>query len=181
MKKNLLKAILFVMFAVFAVSCTDDQSAVEMNESNKDFNLKATGSVWDGVIGVVQNGQYIITVPKERLLAEMQQMVKNQGYNEQLDQVSIVKKIPTNNPTVDAYMVIATAPSANSFATGVMLTLNSSNQFTVDRTFGGNGTTCTGCATGCNLRVLTEGTTKIPYCDENGCIYNCVKSESSFY
>ena len=181
MKKNLLKAILFVMFAVFAVSCTDEQSSIEMNENNKEFNLKATGSVWDGVIGVEQNGQYVITVPKERLLTEMQQIVKSLGYDDQLTDATISKLTATNNPSVDAFMLIGTASnSSKNFSTGIMLVQNSSFQFTVDRHFGGASTTCTGCASGCNLRFLTEGTQKIPYCEENGCTYNCVKGEATF-
>lgn len=179
MKKNLLKAILFVVFAVFAVSCTDEQSAVEMNEN--ELNLKATGSVWDSVIGVEQNGQYVITVPKDRLLEEMQKTVKDQGYNDKLTDAFIVKKTASNDPSVEGFLLIGTtAPnSPRSFSTGVMLVQNASFQFTVDKSFA--KTSCTGCSSGCNLRFLTEGTQKIPYCDANGCVYNCVKSESSFY
>jgi hypothetical protein len=181
MKKILLQSVLFLSVLV-AASCSSEENTTDFNDAavntaSEDINgLAAKSSIWDGEIGVDDKGTFVITANESILLADMQDVLKKQGNPAILETIEIVEKIVINNPSEKGYMIVASDKVGTSV--GVPL-LKSTNIFRLDRTFR-NATTCTGCAQGCNLSYLNIDGKRIPYCNENGCTYNCTKGETSF-
>lgn len=180
MKKNLLKA-LSALFAIgMIISCSSDAE----NDTTVNEGLSATaastarGSVWSGVIGEDWgDGRYVVTANEELILADLQEIIRKEGHTSTLKNLEIVQKTAANDPSDIGYMLIGSDNEGTSI--GVWMQLSQQSQFTMVRQPGlSTSTTCTGCATGCNLQYLTIDGKKVAYCNENGCVYDCEKSES---
>lgn len=179
MKKNLLKA-LSALFAIgMIISCSSDAENDNVNtpSSASSASTARGGSVWSEVIGKDWgNGQYVITADENAILADLQVIIRKEGHLAELRSLEIVQKTATNDPADVGYMLIGSDNQGTSI--GVWMELQN-DSFTLIRQPGlSTSTTCTGCATGCNLQYLTIDGKKVAYCNENGCIYDCEKSES---
>lgn len=137
------------------------------------------GSVWDGPIGKdYGDGVYVVTADEQMLIDDLQKVLRKEGYPAELRILEIVKKTASNDPNDEGFMLIGSDLQGTSI--GVWLELSqSTNSFTFVRQPGlSTSTTCTGCTSGCNLQYLTIDGKKVAYCNENGCTYDCEKSES---
>lgn len=187
MKKVFLKSLTCLLFLATLISCSSD--SVTQETSNKSVNNsinKKSGSIWEGVIGVERDGEYVITADQDALMSYFEYLLKEEGDIVEFDEIKIVKQTATNDPTDSAYMLIA---SSGKTGGGLPEAVN----IAVILTKGLNGfylgaglevgdpiivTSCRGCSYGCNLRYYTIGKHQVPYCDENGCSrYNCTKRE----
>lgn len=180
MKKNLLKA-LTALFAIgMIISCsTDAENDTTVNEGlSAPSTLRGGVSVWDDVIGKDWGeGMYVITADEQEILADLQTIIEKEGHTAELRSLEIVKKTATNDPSDEGYMLIGSDNQGTSI--GVWMQLQG-NEFSLVRQPGlSTSTTCTGCATGCNLQYLTIDGKKVAYCNENGCRFDCEKSESN--
>lgn len=179
MKKNLLQ-LLSALFAIgMIISCSSDaENDTTVNEGLSASTVStARGSVWDGVIGEDWgNGRYVVTANEELILTDLQEIIEKEGHTAVLRNLEIVQKVATNDSGDRGFMLIGSDNQGTSI--GVWMELQNNN-FTLVRQPGlSTSTTCTGCATGCNLQYLTIDGKKVAYCNENGCIYDCEKSES---
>lgn len=176
MKKIILTLCAVSMF--FAVGCSSEEDSTNFNGTTEQTNLDskaARGTVWNGEIGIDDNGVYKITADEAALKADMNDILAKEGYNTTVQTLSITKLTATNNPSDSGFMIIG----ADGVKTSIGLWLKSSGrQFLMDMSFAGS-TTCTGCAQGCNLSYVTLDGQRVAYCAENGCNYDCTKSESS--
>lgn len=175
MKKNILKS-LTLLLLIFTASCSDDTEAVIMNdEAAQEFTKKnGTESVWDGVIGEERDGAYEITADINVLKQSLEDILKIQESPTTLTSLSIQEKISVNDPSVTNYMLIGS--DGNGISIGVPLTKSVINGFTPVFNASNNlrvSISCRGCAEGCNLQYMTIHGKHYPYCNENGCYYNC--------
>lgn len=177
MKKIILTLCAVSMF--FAVGCSSEEDVTNFNETTEQKiidPLAARGTVWDGEIGVDNNGIYTITADQAAIKADLNSILAKEGYNTTVQSLSITKLIASNNANDSGFMLIG----SDGVKTSIGLWLKRSNrQFLIDMSFA-NSTTCTGCAQGCNLSYVTLDGQRVAYCAENGCSYDCTKSESSF-
>lgn len=175
MKKNILKS-LTLLLLIFAASCTDDTEAVTMNdEAAQEFAKKnGTGSEWDGVVGIERDGAYEITADVNFLKQSLEDILKIQEIPTTLTSLSIQEKISVNDSSVTNYMLIGS--DGNGISIGVPITKNTTNGFTPVFYASSDfrvSISCRGCAEGCNLQYMTIHGKHYPYCNENGCYYNC--------
>lgn len=175
--KTFLKTLACSVTMLFAVSCSNDNNdaAVAFNQKNLDAAADATAvSVWDGEIGALRNGIYVITADEAQLMAELQDTLNKKGNKELLETLEILEKHDVNNPSDTAYMLIASNSKGTSI--GVLLkAAGSSQSLQLDNDLGFKATSCTGCVSGCNLSYLKIDGKNVPYCNENGCIYDCTQ------
>lgn len=185
MKKFFLKSLTCLLFLTTMISCsTDNVTQEQSNETSRDNLNKKGGSIWEGVIGVERDGQYVITADKEALMSYLEYLMKQDGDVVEFDTIDIEKLTATNDPANTAFMLIANGRVGGlpeTISTSIILTkgqfgfylgagLDVGDPITV--------TSCKGCSYGCNLRYYTIGKNQVPYCDENGCSrYNCTKRE----
>jgi len=176
MKKFILSLMALSMFV--AVGCSEE-SATDYNAApaEEQNNLFGRSSVWNGVIGIEDNGLYKVTADEAALMADLETNLKREGHDTKLQTLEIVKKESANTPGDFGYMLVGADKVRTSI--GVWL-VRSNNQFTIDTGFT-NSTSCTGCAMGCNLSYMTIDGKKLAYCNENGCDYDCTKSETSVF
>ena len=174
-----------VALSLFAVGCSED-SATDFNgpatdETSEDFNpLAARGSVWDGEIGIEEDGVYKITADEAALKADFTATLKREGNDTTIETLTIIELESSNTPGDKGIMLVGSDGKRTSI--GVWLnkkpTQSGSQQLTLDMDFS-KSTSCTGCAQGCNLDYLNIDGRKVAYCNENGCDYDCTKGESS--
>lgn len=182
MKNNIIKS-LALLLLIFTASCTEESDTVQMNDSaSEDLTGKSgNGSVWESVIGAVQDGEYVIVADREVLKLELENILKREDNATEITSLEIVEKAATNDPADIGYMLIGSGDGEISI--GVPLSMDASSPMTpiliVDPGLF-KSVTCRGCAQGCNLEYLIDRGKKYPYCNENGCYYNCKKTESSF-
>ena len=180
--KKLLQFLSMLLVCVVFTSCTEEPNAsVQMNDDASDFVAKTT-TPWDGIIGVEKDGKFEITADQNFLKADLEKTLQDQGTPTRLVTLSINQKTATNNSSDVGYMLIGS--DNNGISIGVFLEKsfsqpNNSHVFTIDRTSNFTRTSCRGCAQGCNLQYMTIDGKRIPYCNENGCYYNCDKVETS--
>jgi hypothetical protein len=162
--------------SMFAASCSEE-SATDFNatETSSKSSLTARGAVWDGEIGVDVGGVYKITADQEALKADLDAIWKREGKNTSVQTLEIVKLTASDNPADSGFMLVGTDAARTSI--GVWL-VRSNNSFLNDDSFQVS-TSCEGCAQGCNLTYLTLNGKKVAFCNENGCTYDCTKTESS--
>lgn len=187
MKKIFLKSLACLLFLATMTSCSTDNTTQEVsNKSTTNSINKKNGSIWEGVIGVEENGKYLITADKKALMSYLEYLMDQEGDDVTLDDINIVKQTATNDPNDTAYLLIASGRSGGGGipeAVSVGMILRGQNVFYLDGNIDSGGdpitvTSCRGCSYGCNLRYYTIGKHQVPYCDENGCSrYNCVKRE----
>jgi hypothetical protein len=180
MKKILLKSIACLSLLILIGSCSNDENtAVDLNESASKSVTQKKASYWDGVLGVDRgSGVYQITVDPALIIADFENILQTQGTPASLNSLNIVRKVAANNSLDSGYMMIGSSSSGTSI--GVMLQQNGNSFYLDPGTGGQKTTTCRGCATGCNLEYYNIDGKKIPYCNENGCIYDCTKIETTF-
>ena len=182
MKKatTLLKILPLLLFAFFTGCTNESDTTMNTEESavNNESEIAYRGSVWDGDIGTDEgNGNYVITASPELLLNDLNDILDKEGNSTTLTSLAIVKKKATN--AIDyGYMLIASDKHETSI--GVWLHL-SQGKFSLIKGAASISTSCRGCASGCNLEYLLIDGQRIAYCNENGCYYNCTKTESEFF
>ncbi len=175
MKKYIFKSLIILALAVFAVSCSEEPNAVQMNEENT-LNLKSGSSIWDGVIGVEKDGQNQITIPIAQLKKDFEDELVRQGHPTTLVSFEIGEVLAQ-----DSINTTYAVKGYNGSGLTIARFLQKDNmylEYTLDRSVDGSYTTCTGCATGCHLRYAVFDGKKVAYCDEGGCYYNCEKTVS---
>jgi len=163
---------LLALSMLFLVSCSED-SAVEYNNESSvagTSNLAARSAAWNGVIGIEENGVYKITADAAALKADLEDILRSQGYSVTLQSLKIVEKHAGNNTADIGYMLVGADMQRTSI--GLFL-VKQNNQFS---DMNGPRTTCSGCPQGCNLSYLLIDGKKIAYCNENGCDYDCTQS-----
>jgi hypothetical protein len=176
MKKIILTLCAVSMF--FAVGCSSEEDATNFNETTEQTNLDpkaARGTAWNGEIGIEDNGVFKITADEAALKADLTATLQKEGYNTTVQTLAITKLAATNTTGDSGFMLIGSDGIRTSI--GVWL-VKGGSQFTMDTSFT-NSTTCTGCAQGCNLSYVRIDGQRVAYCAENGCTYDCTKSESS--
>ncbi len=175
MKKLLLKSAIFIAVLVTVISCSTDAESVTVNETVSNKTKRST--LWDGVIGKALGTKYTVTANRAILINDLEQVLRSQGDTITIETLQIVQKTPINNPFERGYMLVGSDTRGTSI--GVFLLLSQQNEFTMLRQRDmATATTCRGCATGCNLQYLTIDGKKVAYCNENGCVYDCEKTDS---
>lgn len=169
--KKLLLSLTCITIAMLS-SCSSDSAISTTEDNSTQYANRSTA--WDGVIGVESDGKFYVTADEIALRADLEAILDEQGHKTSLGQLSIVEKTIINAPLQKAYILIGTDKENRSI--GVSLSLLS-QQFVLDNSLA-MATSCTGCAQGCNLQYLLIDGKKVPYCNENGCDYNCTKSET---
>lgn len=172
MKRNILKTLICLTLIALVGSCSSEDS-VQMNDAeNGSFSAKS--GVWDGVIGEDRGGTYYVTGDKAGMIADLEQSMASLGMPTTFSDLSIVEQTAANNPNDKAYMLVASGSSNTSI--GIMVT-KAAAQFIIQRPVNQSfvRTVCRGCASGCNLRYYEIDDYRIPYCEENGCVYDCDK------
>ena len=181
MKKSILQFLSLFVCVIFTACTEEPNASVQMNDEASDLVAKSS-TPWDGIIGIEKDGKFEIVADQNFLKADLEKTLQDQGTPARLTYLAIEEKIATNNPSDRGYMLIG--GDANGTSIGVFLEKNfsqphNSHVFTIDRSSGLTRTSCRGCAQGCNLQYLTIDGKKIPICNENGCMYNCEKIETS--
>lgn len=176
MKKITLLALLFLGLGIF-VSCSEDSIDFNQPEEETAFAFR-NSSMWTGVIGIDKGADgYLLTADERTILDDFEEILATQGYITELKHATIVAKKAVNDPNHEGIMLVGSDDAGISI--GVWLSLDQRNLI-LENVTEAVSTTCTGCATGCNLQYLTSGGKKWAYCNENGCMYNCTKSETKF-
>ena len=175
MKKLLLSGIACFAITFFA-ACSSD-SAVSTSEDNA-VETANRSTEWEGQIGADNRGQYIITADEAVLRADLEAILAEQGINTTLGRLTIIEKAVVNAPEEVAYMLIGSDATGRSV--GVPLKKQDLS-FSLDEPVNTVATSCSGCTSGCNLQYYLVDGKKYPYCNENGCIYDCTKSETGLF
>ncbi|MFL9837255.1 hypothetical protein ABS768_07095 [Flavobacterium sp. ST-75] len=172
MRKNTLLSLLFLFVSLVFVSCSDDKSNVEMNNGDTALSLKSRSSVWSGPIAVLQNGEVVLAAQESDLLQAFNEYFKERGYVEQVQSVSLVKKVASNDSSIERYFLLGSTGD-NLTANVILRQEPSTPRFYVDDSFE-FVTFCEGCPSGCHVKFLKHEGKIIPYCDEGPCtIYWC--------
>lgn len=176
MKKNTLLGLLFLFVSLAFVSCSDDKSSVDMNNGDTALSLKSRSDIWSGPIAEIQNGEAVLIVPESDMLQAFNEYFKENGYVEQVQSVSLVKKVATNDSSIERYFLLGS--TGNNLTANVILRSEpSSPQFVVDDSFQFVAF-CEGCPSGCHIKFLKHEGQLIPYCDEGPCtIWWCEQFE----
>ncbi|WP_294822737.1 hypothetical protein [uncultured Flavobacterium sp.] len=180
MKISLLKSVAFLLFATAFTSCSTESAVDLTNDTAAQASEKLNrSSLWEGEIGIENNGNYEITADKNILLADLQIIADKE--NVTLETLEIVKKQAINDPNDTSFMLIATN-NGQGYSVGVQLK-NQSGIFRLDSGFQQHfpapvAVSCQGCASGCNLQYLYIEGKRVPICNENGCIADCKKTET---
>ncbi len=184
MKKTILKTVSALFMVALVASCSTDaenEVVVNDNAAGEEFST-ARGNVWDGVIGEEgAPGVYEVTADENALLDDLEDVLSKEGIPTNLRDLQIVEKTASNDPNDRGFFLIGSDYQGTSI--GVMLDKNASGEFymsTGSKGLSSTSTSCRGCATGCNLSYLTVDGKKVPFCNENGCINDCEKSESNY-
>lgn len=173
MKRNILKTLVCLALIAFVGSCSSEDS-VQMNNDAENAAFSAKSSVWDGVIGEDRSGTFYVTGNKAGMIADLEQSMADLGMPITISSLSIVEKTASNNANDKGHMLVAVGSSNTSI--GIMLS-KTNNQFIIQRPQDQSfvRTVCRGCASGCNLSYYKIDDYRIPYCEENGCVYDCEK------
>lgn len=178
MKTIILKSLAFIL-AVTAISCSNDNDATTDGvlyneaEASKNIPLKDGGDMWDGPIGEIRGSSPVITADEAAIIAQFEDISSKLGNPITIVSLSIVEKVAINDPNDRAYFLLAKA--SNNTTQGMMLEQASGGFFMLDRTQGRKLTGCRGCTYGCDLEYYYVGGKRVPYCNENGCVYDCDK------
>lgn len=172
MKRNILKTLVCLALIALVGSCSSEDS-VQMNDTEQG-SFSAKSGVWDGIIGEDRSGTYYVTGNKAAMIADLEQSMTSIGSPTTISNLAIVEKTAANDATDKGHMLVATG-SANT-SIGIMLT-KVGTQFVIQRPENQSfvRTVCKGCASGCNLSYYKIDDYRIPYCEENGCVYDCEK------
>lgn len=185
MKKIILKGISFLFITAMIISCSEDSAATDESvvvAGDDPAQNYARGTVWDEVLGIDnQNGTYSVVADKQLLIKDLQDVLDKGGMPTTLVDVIIVEKTAINDPSHKALMLVGLDNQGTSIGlwlkrgTGV-----NEFQLVIDKSFELVAIACRGCTDGCNLQYLTIDGKKVAYCNENGCMIDCDKLESSF-
>ncbi|MGV3460405.1 MAG: hypothetical protein ACO1N9_08130 [Flavobacterium sp.] len=175
MKKLLLSALAIVSLAAYT-ACSSDSAIDNTQDNTTEYAYR--NNAWEGEIGIERDGEYVITAHEPSLRADLEALLAEQGMETTLGTLTIIEKRLTNSTTEFAYVLIGT--DAYNRTVGVSLT-KSNKSLALEDPLTTVATTCSGCAQGCNLQYLLIDGQKVPYCNENGCDYDCTKSESSLF
>jgi len=186
MKKNLLKSIACAFAVVLMASCSIEETDTIVPQNPQASSVKdpgtdgatpstARGDIWAGTIATIDAGGNItFTVDTDLIIDDFNVSLRAQGIQTQVTTLNIEKKFATNEPSVEAYMLIGSDTKGTSI--GVMLQRGGSN-FNLDTEAGDKNVSCRGCATGCNMSFLIVSGHRYPYCNENGCGAFCERRE----
>ncbi|OYQ43803.1 hypothetical protein CHU92_02950 [Flavobacterium cyanobacteriorum] len=184
MKKNITKGISFLFIAAMIISCSQESTATDESvvvAGDNPVQNYARGSVWDDVLGIDnQDGTFSIVPDKQLLLKDMQDILDKGGMPTTLVDIIIVEKSAVNNPSDKALMIVGLDNQGTSIGIWLRRAQQESFELVLDKTFDLIAIACRGCTDGCNLQYLTIDGKKVPYCNENGCMIDCDKLESSF-
>ncbi|WP_417353996.1 hypothetical protein [Flavobacterium sp.] len=182
MKRNTLLGLLFLFVSLVSVSCSDDQSNVEMNNGDTALSLKTKSSIWDRPLVEIQNGQPVLIVPESDILLAFNEYFKARGYTEQVQTVSVVKKVADNDSSISRFFLVGATGNTVSGSTISANMMLSSDRFGSYQ-LGADPTLefvpfCIGCPNGCHIKFLKYQDELIPYCDEGPCtIYWCDQND----
>lgn len=186
MKRKLLNTTAIICFLGVLIGCTEDAATDSINDNATEFNTNNAAAYekssrpdyWDGVIGEEVGGDYIITVDEELIKKDFEDALMRANKTTTIENVAIVAKTASNDDNDKAHFLIGT--DNKGLTIGLMLSKTGSSFIL----FKDNGfvktVTCEGCISGCNLQYLTVNGQRVAYCNENGCVYNCSKTESEF-
>lgn len=188
MKKIILPTLSCLFFLGMITGCSNETSTAmqeqELQNENVSDGLGFTfrgGSIWDGEIGISHgNGSYEITADETVLLETMGTLLKDMDIETTLVTIEISEKAALNDPLDKGYLLIAGDNAGVSIGVMLELTNNQLMLASRDRDLSG-ATSCVGCAQGCNLSYLLIDGKKVPYCNENGCIYDCTQKETKVF
>lgn len=176
--KKLLPYVLCFFAVMLAASCSEE-SEITTNADNGDQfrsrNASWRNSAWDGIIGIERGGEYFVTADENALKADLETVLLEQGMDTEIVHLSIVAQRVVNDPSETAYVLLGR--DLNNRSIGVLLD-RQSNGFVLLEPLLTVATSCSGCSSGCNLQYLLIDGKKVPYCNENGCVYDCTKSET---
>ncbi|MEE1897745.1 hypothetical protein GN157_02835 [Flavobacterium rakeshii] len=183
MKKITLLGLLFLFVSLAFVSCSDDNSNVDMNNGDTSVNLKSRSSIWGGPLVTIQNGQAVLAVAESDMLIAFNEYFKSEGYTDQVQNISIVKKTADNDPGESRYFLVgSTGLRADGRAVSANVMLSSDRFGSVELGTDPNMefvAFCIGCPNGCHIRFIKHAGKLIPYCDEGPCtIYWCEQDEA---
>lgn len=183
MKKiTLSAAFVLVLFAIAFVGCSEDNVPLDTENSASaatPSSMFMRGSLWAGEIGHYDEatGACTITGDKEAYKEAFMGILREQGYTDVvIESLEILEKTSFTDPNDKGYMMVASDNKGTSI--GVVLDRRSLSLVMEDPS-AVSFTTCRGCATGCNLQFITVNGKKVPFCNENGCVYDCEKSETA--
>ena len=185
MKKITLSAAFVLLLSAIAfVGCSEDNTPLDTESasaaaSNPSSSMFMRGSLWAGEVGQYDEltNTYIITGDKEGYKEAFMFVLRDQGYEDVvIESLEILEKTSFNYPDDKGYMLVASDNKGTSI--GVNLDRRSLS-FVMEDPNAVSYTTCRGCATGCNLQFITVNGKKVPFCNENGCVYDCEKSETA--
>lgn len=185
MKNSLLKLASLFTIILTATACSndatiqDEPSSANVLSEESQYNEKSREYYWQGTIGEVIDGNFVITADEALLKADLEEVLANEGRPTTLQELYIEGQVADNDPLDKGYFLLGVDKAG--ITIGLMLErTGSAFQLMTDNGFT-NTVTCEGCVSGCNLRYLNIDGKKVPYCQENGCSeYDCSKSESSF-
>ena len=168
----------FLLIGIMAACSSEAENEdVLLQQQDELVQLMRRGTIWDGLIGVDDGANgYVIVADTLSLKADLEDQLRIEGNPTKLSTIAIVAKNAVNDPADTGYMLIAADSAGQSI--GVFLRLTNSRFYLDNEVM--TSTSCKGCATGCNLEYLNIEGKKVAYCNENGCIYNCTKSETEF-
>ena len=181
MKKFILKSAACLFLLGLAWSCSSENDVIIDQTSGKDFQQK-NGSIWEGVIGIERDGEYIITADRNALLADLENTLEQDGHPVKLVSINIERKFAANDPGDMTYFLIAGTGEIGSESTSIgKLLVKNGNGFSIRPSFDGGSSDigktygCRGCGTGCFLEYYIVDGHYVPYCDRAGCGSDCVK------
>ena len=130
------------------------------------------------VIGLVENGQFVITVNSDSILVAVNNIVKKQGLKPDLTNLSIIEGIV--DKTNQKYYAIKFSNADNTKKMVQLLTLDNARLAILHSTLEeGASITCSGCRAGCDpKRYVDKDNTIQFYCNDCtlGDTKNCTKT-----
>jgi len=161
---------------LFAGSCSSDGNTANdsvLYNDNTAFNEKGS-SVFEGVIGEMRNGVPVVTANPGPILQEFENTLLAAGFNDDLTSLAIVRKTATNDPTHEAYFLMASGSGHTTTASVAVRASGGVFQAEPSSDNDYKQFICRGCAQGCVFAYLTIDGHKIPYCNEMSCNqYDC--------
>lgn len=185
MKRRLLKTTMAICILALTTSCTEDAANDYKNSESTNidgdytaFEKSSRPDYWDGVIGEDINGTYVITIDETLVKKDLEEALKRTGKTTTLQTVEIVSKTASNDGSDIAFFLIGYDNK------GITISLMLDKRNNTFLLYNNNGfvktVTCEGCISGCNLQYLKVNGQRVAYCNENGCVYDCSKTESEF-
>jgi hypothetical protein len=180
MKRIIFKSAAFLMLIASIASCSTESAVDLTNDASAEVpERESRSSIWDDVIGQdMGNDVYEITADKAAIIDELQDIADKEGDSSELVTLDILKKPVINDPNDSGFMLVAA--SRTGLSIGVVVAKTSGGFFRLDPSFGHKTVSCRGCASGCNLQYLNIDGKKVPICNENGCVADCTKTETTF-